>query len=102
MSLADELYKLDDLRTRGVLSAEEFERAKAKLLRHDDMSEPVTAVNSFRRSLSDRWIGGVCGGLGRSTGVESWVWRLLFALLFFVGGTGLLIYILLWLFVPLE
>jgi len=102
MSLADELTKLDELRTRGVLSAEEFERAKAKLLRHDVPSEQVTAVNSFRRSLTDRWIGGVCGGLGRSTGIESWVWRLLFALLFFVGGTGLLIYILLWLFVPTE
>jgi phage shock protein PspC (stress-responsive transcriptional regulator) len=44
----------------------------------------------------------VCGGLGRSTGIESWVWRLLFALMLFVGGTGLLIYILLWLFVPSE
>src|SRR2546423_15451842 len=88
MSLADELSKLDDLRTRGVLSAEEFERAKAKLLRHDEMSEPVTAVNSSRRSLTDRWIGGGCGGPGRSTGLQNWGWRLLFAPLFFVGRPG--------------
>src|ERR1043166_7778943 len=100
MSLADELVKLDELRTRGVLSAAEFERAKAKLLQPHDALPPVTAVNSFRRSVSDRWIGGVCGGLGQSTGIESWVWRLLFALLLFIGGTGLLIYVLLWLFVP--
>jgi phage shock protein C len=101
MSLADELSKLDELRTRGVLSAEEFERAKARLLQ-PEVPPSVAAVNGFRRSLNDRWIGGVCGGLGRSTGVESWVWRLLFALMLFIGGTGLLIYILLWLFVPSE
>ena len=36
------------------------------------------AVNRFRRSEADKWIGGVCGGLGRSTGIESWAWRLLY------------------------
>ena len=29
---ADELHKLNDLREKGAISAEEFERAKAKLL----------------------------------------------------------------------
>ena len=48
------------------------------------------------------WIGGVCGGLARATGIESWVWRLIFAVLFLFGGTGLLLYILLWIFVPTE
>jgi phage shock protein PspC (stress-responsive transcriptional regulator) len=42
----------------------------------------------------------VCGGLGEHTPVPSWTWRLLFALLFLFYGTGLLIYILLWIFVP--
>ena len=32
MTIADELAKLDELRTRGVLSQEEFERAKALIL----------------------------------------------------------------------
>jgi phage shock protein PspC (stress-responsive transcriptional regulator) len=44
----------------------------------------------------------VCGGLGRATGVASWVWRLLFALLFIFAGAGLLVYLLLWLFVPSD
>jgi phage shock protein C len=104
MSLADELSKLDDLRTRGVLTAEEFDRAKARLLVGDPPPRPVASlpVNALRRSTTDRWIGGVCGGLATSLGVDSWVLRLLFALLLFVGGTGVLLYILLWIFVPSE
>jgi hypothetical protein len=31
-SPADELHKLNDLKERGAISAEEFEKAKAKLL----------------------------------------------------------------------
>jgi phage shock protein PspC (stress-responsive transcriptional regulator) len=62
----------------------------------------MSAVNSFRRSRSDRWLGGVCGGIGRSTGMESWIWRLSFAALFICAGAGLLVYLLLWIFVPSE
>ncbi len=59
-------------------------------------------MNRLRRSATDRWIGGVCGGIARATGVESWIWRLVFAVLLIFGGTGLLVYLLLWIFVPAE
>jgi phage shock protein C len=62
----------------------------------------LAAINALRRARSDRWIAGVCGGIARATGVESWVWRLLFALLLLCGGAGLVIYVLLWVFVPSE
>jgi len=62
----------------------------------------ASAVNKFRRSRSDRWFGGVCGGIARSTGMESWLWRLLFVVLIICGGVGLLMYLLLWIFVPVE
>jgi phage shock protein PspC (stress-responsive transcriptional regulator) len=103
MTIADELAKLDDLRTRGVLSQEEFERAKARLLEGGPQPAPaMDAINSLRRSITDSWVGGVCGGIARATGVESWIWRLIFVVLFLFGGTGLLLYILLWIFVPSE
>ena len=104
MALSDELNKLDELRQRGVLSDDEFARAKARLLDGQAVvaAPAVVAVNAFRRSRSDAWIAGVCGGIARITGVDSWVWRLVFALLFFFGGAGLLAYILLWIFVPQE
>jgi phage shock protein C len=105
MSLSDELSKLAELRASGTLSEEEFTRAKERLLNSGSAApgEPLSAaVNSFRRSRTDRWLGGVCGGIGRATGVESWVWRLLFAVLFLCFGAGLLVYLLLWLFVPSD
>ena len=82
MGLADELARLDDLRSRGALSEEEFQRAKARLL--DGPPPPpdipaVAAINRLRRSRSDRWLGGVCGGIATISGVESWIWRLIFA-----------------------
>jgi len=105
MTLTDELNKLSELRERGVLTEEEFARAKARLLNVEQTppNEPIaSAVNSFRRSRTDRIMGGVCGGLGRATGVESWVWRLIFVALFLCVGAGLLAYVLLWIFVPSE
>lgn len=57
-------------------------------------------LQNFTKSETDRWIAGICGGLGEQTPVPSWTWRLLFVLLFLIGGSGLLIYILLWIFVP--
>jgi hypothetical protein len=44
-STADELGKLADLRDRGTISAEEFQRAKTKLLG----SEPEPAAPAHRR-----------------------------------------------------
>ena len=108
MSNAEELAKLADLHQRGALTDEEFAQAKARILSGQGFtgggsaaSAPATqAINTLRRSRNDRWIGGVCGGIAEITGVASWVWRLIFAALLMCAGTGVLFYILLWIFVP--
>jgi phage shock protein C len=103
MSLTDELKQLDELHRRGALDDDEYARAKARVIgSHGLASEipAVDAVNRLRRSRNDRWIGGVCGGIAVSTGIESWIWRLIFVVLALYGGAGLLLYILLWIFVP--
>jgi phage shock protein C len=110
MTLSDELGKLGELRASGALTEEEFTRAKERLLNASSgagagvrsQDPAVSAVNAFRRSRTDRVLGGVCGGMARATGVESWVWRLIFAVLFIFAGAGLLVYVLLWIFVPSE
>jgi len=102
MTLAAELEQLEQLRARGTLSDEEFARAKARLLNPEPLAEAADVVKRFRRSRSDRWIGGICGGLAASTGIEAWAWRLMAFVLLIFGGTGALIYILLWIFVPQE
>lgn len=109
MNDAEELNKLADLHARGVLSDEEFAQAKARVLSGhaapnygSARSSEFNAVNGLRRARIDRWIGGVCGGIARTTAIDSWVWRLIFAVLFLAFGTGVLLYILLWIFVPEE
>ena len=104
MSIADDLHSLEQLHQRGSLSDAEFAQAKARLLETGELpaATKLGGINWLRRSLSDRWIAGVCGGLAVITGLESWVWRLLFALTLFAGGAGLVIYVLLWIFVPTE
>lgn len=103
MTLSDELIKLEQLRDRGSLTSDEFARTKARLLDSPlSVGPKVASLNGLRRSQEDRWIGGVCGGLAVATGMDAWFWRFLFSLLFFVGGSGLLLYILLWIFVPSE
>jgi phage shock protein PspC (stress-responsive transcriptional regulator) len=102
MSFVDELARLEQLRASGALSDEEFQRAKARLLDTPPPPDPAAAINRLRRSRDDRWIGGVCGGIAQATGIESWIWRLLFSVLLIFGGTGLVIYLLLWIFVPQD
>ncbi len=106
MSQADELERLATLRDRGVINEEEFQQLKTQVIQGratTPVGAPVLSnVNRLRRSRDDRWLGGVCGGVARLTGMESWIWRLAFALLFLFWGAGLLLYILLWIFVPDE
>ncbi len=101
MTLAEELTKLEEMHRRGGLTDSEFAQAKARLLQSTMApTSKLTALNGLCRSTSDRWIGGVCGGLAAFTGMDSWLWRLLFALTLMAGGIGFVIYVLLWIFVP--
>ncbi len=106
MSDSDELGKLGDLHQRGIISDAEFALAKARVLSGmpatPSTRAPLGALNQFRRSLSDRWLGGVCGGIAQVTGVPSWVWRLIFTVGIVFAGSGLALYVLLWILVPEE
>lgn len=54
------------------------------------------------RSRKDSMIAGVCGGLANFFDIDpTWV-RLLFILFFILGGSTLLIYIIMWIVVPLA
>ena len=53
------------------------------------------------RDADDRILGGVCSGIAAYLGTETWLIRLLFVIAFFVLF-GTLIYLILWLAVPLA
>lgn len=45
-------------------------------------------------------VAGVCGGLGEYLKVDPILFRILFVLALIVGGSGLLVYIVLWIVIP--
>jgi len=53
------------------------------------------------RSASDKMFGGVCGGLARYFGIDSSLVRLVFVLAV-LSGLSPLIYVILWVVMPLE
>jgi phage shock protein C len=54
------------------------------------------------RSEKGRRIAGVCAGLGHYFGVDPTILRLIFIALVFAGGSGLILYVIMWIVVPLE
>ena len=56
----------------------------------------------LERDLQNRVLGGVCSGLGNYFDMEPTIWRVLFFLLFWLGLSGLLIYIILWMVMPAK
>jgi phage shock protein PspC (stress-responsive transcriptional regulator) len=57
----------------------------------------------LRRSRSDRWVAGVCGGLAEFFGIRVFWFRLAFFIALIPGGIpGLVPYLVLWLIIPSE
>jgi phage shock protein PspC (stress-responsive transcriptional regulator) len=54
----------------------------------------------LRRVKGKHWIGGVCAGIGYWLAVPAWIVRLVWVLLLLIYGFGGLMYILLWIFMP--
>ncbi len=57
-------------------------------------------IKRLYRSKQDRYIAGICGGLGNFFKIDSTWIRLAFILLSLANGIGIVIYILTWMFVP--
>ncbi|MDR1212495.1 MAG: PspC domain-containing protein [Propionibacteriaceae bacterium] len=57
---------------------------------------------SLTRSRTDKVLGGVCGGIAAFTKIDVAIIRVIAALGILFFGAGLLVYILLWLLLPME
>lgn len=64
--------------------------------------EEMKDLGRLRRSVTDRHIGGVAGGLARHLDVDPLILRVTFVVAIFFGGAGLLAYIGAWALVPEE
>ena len=116
MDISETLERLAALHKQGALSDSEYAGAKARVIGESPAAaQAATAAQAapaaqapreasflhrLHRSRKDRWLGGVCGGLGEQMDIPGWVLRLGFVLAACFAGTGALLYILLWIFIP--
>ena len=63
-------------------------------------ADQPTVRPQLRRSGTEKMLGGVCGGLAEYSGIDPLLWRAGFVGLAIAGGSGLLIYALLWVLMP--
>lgn len=54
------------------------------------------------RSRTNRQVAGVCGGLAEHFNMDATLIRVLFVVLAVLGGSGIIIYIAMWIIVPQE
>lgn len=57
-------------------------------------------MKKFYLSSTDRKIAGVCGGIAEYFNIDSLIVRIIFVVLFFGAGVGLLTYLVIWLLAP--
>ena len=62
----------------------------------------TTRPSRLYRSETNRVIAGVAGGLAEYFGIDPTIVRVLFVLMSIWGGSGVLIYLLLWIIIPSE
>src|SRR6478672_984508 len=64
--------------------------------------DEVRDLGRLRRSVTDRKVAGVAGGLARHLDIDPVILRVAFVVLVFFGGAGLIVYAACWLLVPEE
>ena len=62
----------------------------------------MDSTRKLYRSKTDRKVAGVCGGLAQYFNIDATLIRVLFVVLAVLGGSGVLLYLALWIIVPKE
>ena len=62
----------------------------------------MDSTRKLYRSKTDRKLAGVCGGLAQYFNIDPTLIRVLFVVLAVLGGSGLVLYLALWIIVPNE
>jgi len=62
----------------------------------------MAQTRKLYRSRTNRKLAGVCGGLAQYFNTDATLIRVLFVVLTVLGGSGILLYLALWIIVPTE
>jgi len=98
---------MSDVEKVIAMMGEPWQLGEEKSEKQNEKKENSNSGSSFnqnkiplRRDTNSKIIGGVCSGAGQYLGVDPVIFRLLFAVSFFVFGSGFLLYIILWMAIP--
>jgi phage shock protein PspC (stress-responsive transcriptional regulator) len=64
------------------------------------MGDSASSRPKLRRIKGRHWLGGVCAGLGYWLGAPTWLLRVVWTVLLLCYGVGGIVYVLLWIFMP--
>ena len=64
--------------------------------------EEIRDLGRLRRTVADRKVAGVAGGIARHLDIDPLILRVAFVVLAFFGGAGIILYVACWLLVPEE
>lgn len=99
-----ELFKERVTASYGVITLADVKHVISVMGNPSDFSDNTESqergTRKFYRNGDDKVLGGVCSGLAVYLNTESWVIRLILILLLLFAGTGLLVYLILWIIVP--
>ena len=62
----------------------------------------MAETRKLYRSRSNRQLAGVCGGLAEYFSMDATLLRVLFIVLAVLGGSGIVLYLAMWIIVPRE
>lgn len=81
-------YKIDD------------EEDESQSFKTKQENKSFTAEKRFYRDEDEAVLGGVAAGLGHYLGIDPVIIRVIFVLMFVLGGSGFLLYLILWVVIP--
>ena len=73
-----------------------------RILNINSKGEKIMEQKKLMRSIDNRMVCGVCGGIGNYFNVDPTLIRLVWVLASFFGGSGLLVYIIAAIIIPEE
>ena len=62
----------------------------------------MASTRKLYRSTTNRQLAGVCGGLAEYFNLDATLIRVLFVLLAVLGGSGVVLYVAMWIIVPKQ
>jgi phage shock protein C len=82
--------------------AETIQQAAIKCRYCGTMLAERPLAAEWKRDLDGKMLGGVCSGLARQFGISVTALRIAFVIACFAGGWGILIYVALWIIMPVA